>query len=117
MSEIIYWVLAVKIQPGQEGLFKEISAQLIESTRNEPGTLNYEWTLSEDGQVCHIYERYVNSAAIQHHIEKNGALVGRLFTIATPISFHIYGSPDESTRGALADLKPVYFSPLGGFSR
>jgi quinol monooxygenase YgiN len=116
MSQI-YWLLAVKIHPGQLDAFKAISARLVESTRNEPETLNYEWTLSEDGTVCHIYERYKKSDAIALHIEHNGALVGELFQLLTPISFVIYGSPEANVRAMLADLKPVYMTPLDGFSR
>lgn len=117
MSDIIYWVLAVKINAGQLEAFKTVSAQLIESTRNEPGTLNYEWTLSDDGEVCHIYERYINSAAIKIHIERNGDSVGKLFAIVTPVSFVVYSEPTDDVKALLADLHPVYMTPLGGFSR
>src|SRR6187402_799972 len=116
MSYIIYWVLVVKIRPGEEEAFRELSSELIESTRHEPGTLAYEWTLTHDGGTSHIYERYVNSAAIQTHVERNGAAVGRLFELCTPVSFHIYGSPEDEVKAALEDLQPVYLMPLGGFS-
>ncbi len=117
MSKIIYWVLALQIHAGKEERFKALSAQLIESARQEPGTLNYEWSLSQDGAVCHIYERYIDSAAIAVHIERNGPLIGELFGLATPASFYVYGEPDEAIKSGLSDLNPVYLSPLGGFSR
>jgi quinol monooxygenase YgiN len=117
MSETIYWVLALKINPGKAEEFKVLSEKMIESTRQETGTLNYEWTLSPDGETCHIYERYVDSAAILTHIERNGEMVGRLFGIVTPVSFFIYGSPSEAIRKDLAGLNPVYMTPLGGFAR
>lgn len=117
MSEAIYWILAVNIHPGKLAEFKEVSAALVKSTRNESGTLAYEWTLSEDEQICHIYERYVDSGAIGTHIENNGERVGRLFAISTPIHFVIYGSPDPKIRAQLADLKPIYMVPLDGFTR
>jgi hypothetical protein len=117
MSEIVYWLLALKINPGQETEFRTISAKLIESARQEPGCLNYEWTLSEDGQVCHIYERYADSAAVKLHSERNGSLVGQLFNFVTPLSFTIYGSPDEEVKRGLVDMQPVYMKALGGFSR
>ena len=117
MSEIIYWVLVLKIHDGQTAAFKALSAELIASSQNEPGTLNYEWSLSEDGTSSHIYERYVNSAAIKAHIANNGDQVGRLFAMASPISMVIYGSPDDEVRRDLAGLNPVYMVPLGGFGR
>ncbi len=115
-SETIYWLLSLLIHPGHEARFKEISAQLIESTRAEAGTLNYEWTLSEDGGICHVYERYVDSAAIKLHLQRSAELVGQLLSVSTPQSFFIYGSPDEEVKKDLAGLKPVYMTPLGGFS-
>ena len=117
MSEIIYWVLAVRIHPGQQETFKAFSAELIESTRNEVDTLNYEWSLSGDGEVCHIYERYADSRAIMVHIERNGDTVGKLFAVSTPLSFVVYGAPQDEVKAALADLNPVYMTPLDGFSR
>jgi quinol monooxygenase YgiN len=117
MTGTISWILALKIHPGQLEPFKALAAKLIESTKSEPGTLNYKWTLNADGTLCHVYERYVDSAAILIHVERNGANVGQLLQIATPESFYLYGSPNDKVRQALADLKPVYMAPLGGFSR
>jgi hypothetical protein len=31
--------------------------------------------------------------------------------------FSVYGKPSAEAKAALADLSPVYFSQLGGFSR
>jgi quinol monooxygenase YgiN len=41
---------------------------MVESTKAEPGALNYEWFISEDGTSCHIYERYADSAAAMVHM-------------------------------------------------
>ena len=117
MSDIIYWVLVVKIRPGEEESFRELSSEMIESARHEPGTLAYEWTLTHDGSTCHIYERYANSAAIQTHLERIGGVIARFFELCTPVSFHVYGSPEDDVKAGLEDLQPVYLMPLGGFSR
>jgi hypothetical protein len=37
---------------------------MVEATqKNEAGTLNYEWAISDDRQICHSYERFQDSAA------------------------------------------------------
>jgi quinol monooxygenase YgiN len=117
MSKTIYWVIALEILPGQTTPFQEIAAKLIESTRSESGTLAYEWALSENGETCHIFERYVDSAAVKIHLERSAKLVGQLFAVSSPLSFVIYGSPDDEVKRLLADAHPVYMQPIGGFSR
>jgi quinol monooxygenase YgiN len=117
MSDQIYWILEVAILPGQLKGFRAVAGDLIASTKSEPGTLNYEWNLSDDETVCHIYERYQNSEALLAHIQGFGAFADRFMQACRPTRFHIYGTPNENVKTALADFNPVYFSPLGGFSR
>jgi quinol monooxygenase YgiN len=116
-SEEVFWVVALKINPGQEAKFKALSEQLIESTKAEPGTLNYEWSLSEDGQTCHIYERYVDSAAAKVHLERSAPLVGQIPTVATRLGFTIYGAPSDEVKQILSSRGAAIMKPLGGFSR
>jgi quinol monooxygenase YgiN len=117
MSEEIYWLLEVEILPGELENFKTVARDLIASTKPEPGTLGYEWALSDDGTVCHIYERYRNSAALVAHVHSFGSCAERFLQACRPTRFHVYGTPNEDAKAALADFHPVYFSPLGGFSR
>jgi quinol monooxygenase YgiN len=117
MSEQIYWILEVAILPGQLENFRTVARDLIAATKLEPGTLGYEWNLSDDGTVCHIYERYQNSDAVLTHIQSFGAFAERFLQACRPTRFHVYGTPTEDVKAALADFGPVYFSSIGGFSR
>jgi quinol monooxygenase YgiN len=116
-SEEVFWVVALKINPGQEAKFKELSALLIESTKAEPGALNYEWSLGEDGQTCHIYERYASSAAAKVHLERNAPLVSQIPTLATRLGFTIYGAPSDEVKELLSSRGAAIMKPLGGFGR
>jgi quinol monooxygenase YgiN len=59
---------------GQLEVFKALVSGMVEATRaNEPGALNYEWLISEDGTSCHIYERHADSAAVMTHMGNLGA--------------------------------------------
>jgi quinol monooxygenase YgiN len=40
--------------------------EMVEATRDEPGTLGYEWFLA--GSVCHILERYADSDPVIIHL-------------------------------------------------
>jgi hypothetical protein len=56
--------LSFAIIPGRFEDFKTLMAAIVDATqKNEPGTLNYEWAISDERQVCHVYERYQDSAA------------------------------------------------------
>ena len=69
MSENVYWVLETAIKPGEFENFKALMNEMVEDTQsNEPDTLNYEWTISENNETCHIYERYTDSAATMIHL-------------------------------------------------
>jgi len=117
MSESISWVLQVAIHPGKLDAFRGVARALIEKTQSEPGTLAYEWNLSEDLTICHIFERYENADALVKHVDSFGAFAQRFMEACYPTRFHVYGTPNDAVKAALADLNPVYFTPLGGFTR
>ena len=74
MTENVYWLLELAINPDRFEDFKNLMAEMVEATqRNEAGALDYEWTISDDRQVCHLYERYQDSAAAMTHLESFGA--------------------------------------------
>ena len=119
MSEQVAWLLEMNIKPGAADSFKAVMNEMIEATRaNEPGTLNYEWSLSEDGSTCHLYERYANSAATMTHLASFGANYAERFLAAVqPTRFTIYGNPDAQVRSALDPFSPTYMTSAAGFAR
>lgn len=117
MSATISWVLQVAIQPGKLEAFRAVANDLIAKTKSEEGTLDYEWNLSDDQTVCHIFERYRNDDAVIAHVQSFGQFAQRFMEACHPTHFHVYGTPTPAVKAAIADLQPVYFTPLGGFSR
>src|SRR5260370_2347381 len=70
----VYLVIELAINLGRFEDLKTLMADMVEATqKNEVGTLNYEWAISDDHQVCHAYERYRDSAAFRTHLESFGA--------------------------------------------
>jgi quinol monooxygenase YgiN len=92
---------------------------MVEATEEgEPGALDYQWSTSADGTVCHIYERYADSQAAMAHLANFGArFAERFMTVLAPIRFVVYGNPSLEVQEALAAFGPTYMRSVGGFSR
>lgn len=119
MSEQVYWMLETKIKDGQLDNLKALMAEMVEATKaNEPGTLNYEWSISADEQTCYIFERYADSEATMIHLGTFGKhYAGRFMSILQPTGMTVYGSPNEAARKALKGIGGVFMTSIGGFSR
>jgi quinol monooxygenase YgiN len=115
----VYWVLELAVNPGRFEDLETLMATMVEATqRNEVGALNYEWAISDDRQVCRVYERYQDSAAALAHLESFGAnFAARFMEVVKPTRFVVYGAPTAQVKDALGGLSPVYMAPFGGFRR
>ncbi len=117
MSTEIYWLFELSVQEDLEKL-KALQKDMVAATRNEPGTLNFEWNISEDGRTCHIFERYKDSAAVLAHLGTFGQKFAKRFMAALkPVRMVVYGAPDKAVKEGLAMVKPQYMAVLGGFRR
>ncbi len=119
MSDHVYWILSFELKEGQrENLDKLVSEMVAATQQDEPGALNYEWSLDADGKTYHIFERYADSAATLVHMGNFGKKFAKRFMeYATPTSFTLYGDPSAEVMEALAPMRPNRLSSVGGFSR
>lgn len=119
MSTHVFWNLECVIKEGQLDNLKALMAEMVAATQaNEPGALNYEWSISDDEQKLHLFERYADSAATVQHMATFGAnYAGRFLTTVDIKRFTVYGNPDEQARKVLGRVGAQFMSPLGGFSR
>lgn len=119
MSKPVYWILELAVHEGREAPFRELMHEMVEATRaNEPGTLHYEWSFSEDGRTGHIYERYADAGAVMTHLAAFGAhYAARFMDCVTPTRFTVYGHPDDAVREALTPFGAVFMAPADGFAR
>ena len=67
MSDDVFLCLSLKSRPDLIDDLRTVMREMVDLTRLEPGTLNYEWFLSDDGASCHFYERYAGSGAVLTH--------------------------------------------------
>ena len=119
MATDVSWLLELNVQSGRAKDFSVLMEEMVNATRaNEAGTLNYEWSTTADGSVCHVFERYVDSAAVLTHLATfSEKFAGRFLEILKPVRFVVYGSPTPAVKDALAGFKPSYMQPVGGFRR
>jgi quinol monooxygenase YgiN len=47
--------------------FREMATAMVAVSRDEPGTVVYDWYLDEDGKTGTLYEAYVSAEALQAH--------------------------------------------------
>src|SRR3954466_9334769 len=118
MNAPIAWLLEVTVKPGQLDTFRGLMEEMVASTLAEPGALSYEWFMSDDGRVVHLYERYVDSAAAVAHLETfREWFAGRFLSAVDPTRFTVVGSPNDEAKSALSGFGPTFLSPFGGFVR
>ncbi len=118
MSTVVSWNLQLSVREGRLDDARALMHEMVESTREEAGTQSYEWFLSEDGTVCHIYERYADSDAAMAHLGNFGSkFAERFLECFEPTALCVYGEPSDDARAALDGFGAVYLGTLGGFSR
>ena len=118
MDDHISWLFEVAVKPGQLDDFKALLAEMVESTRTEPGALVYQLSISDDGSAVHLYERYADSVAVLAHVGTFGErFAGRFLAAVDPTRFVVYGSASDEVKEALAAFGPAYMTPFGGFAR
>jgi len=118
MKDHVSWVIELAVKDGELDTFKALMEEMVEGTSMEPPTLNYEWYISEDDGVVHIFEKYADSDAMIAHV--NGFLekwAGRFLACVDVTRFTVYGNPSAAARELLAGFGPTYLGPWGGFAR
>lgn len=116
-NENVYWVARLAIHEGQEDAFRSVVEEMCAATAKEPGALNYEWSLSEDGRTCHVLERYIDSDAVRAHMESVGPFIERFTAAVDIVGNEVYGSPDAAARESLTAFGATFNRPFAGFVR
>ncbi len=69
MDDQVSWQLEMTVKPGELDNLKALIKEMVESTRAEPGALNYQWCISDDNTTVHNFDRYSDSAAAKTHLD------------------------------------------------
>ena len=119
MREDVCWLLQMEVARDGGDALRTLMEEMAAATKaNEPGTLAYEWSLSEDGNRCDLYERYAGSAAALTHLRTFNEKFSQRFTsLLKAKQVTLYGMPNDEVRAALEGFGATYLKPYGGFSR
>ena len=116
MSDTVSWVLQLNVKDADA--FKSLASELVASTNEEAGALIYEYMFTDDSNTCHIYERYVDSAAVMVHLGNFGSKFAERFMSLVDITgLYVYGNPSADARGVLDTLGATYMAQFDGFAR
>jgi hypothetical protein len=68
--------------------------------------------------VCHVHERYADSAAALVHLGNFGAkFAERFLQCFEPTDLYVYGEPSDEVRATLDGFGATYLETFGGFIR
>lgn len=118
MEKQVSWVVEVAVRQGQLDALKALMEELVASARAEPGTLGYEWYVSDDGSTVHVHETYADSeATIAHNTVFAERWSERFLAAVEPSRFTVYGDPSPAARAILDGFGATYLAFWGGFPR
>ena len=118
MVEDLYWVFTLNVKPGRFEEFRALVADIVAASREEPGTLAYQYSVNADETTVHIFERYRDSDAFVAHVEQTfGGYAERFLSMVTIASLVVYGNPNAAARKALDSFNASYMTLFDGFAR
>src|SRR6478609_11066403 len=90
--------------------FTKLAAEAMATIRGEPGTLQHDWYVSDDGARCVVRETYASSDAFLAHLAGAGPLLGRLVELGGGLELDLFGEPSAELRAAVAAFQPRIYS-------
>jgi len=118
MAASIYLFVESKVTPGKlddlRSVIREVSAHCAAT---EPGMLQYDWFISEDGTEVRVLEEYTDSDAIRFHGPNYASFQPALGDCRTVQRITVLGPADDDLRSALADRGAFVFDSLATLPR
>jgi len=114
--ENLGWIVEAKIKEGRREDFRAIVEEIVAETRKEGGTLNYQYYVSDDGDVL-VYERFANVESAHIHITNWDNFAERWLEAAPGTRMVHLGNLPEELTSRHAALAPKLLKPFGGFAR
>jgi len=116
MFENIGWIVEAKIKDGQRDAFEAVMQEIVAETEKEAGTLNYQYYVSDAGDVL-VYERFKDVEAAHIHIDNWDTFAERWIAAAAPTRMVHLGNLPDDLRARHAALAPLWLKPFEGFAR
>lgn len=110
------WIVEAKLNDGMREEFINVMNSQIARAETEEGTLNYQYYLSDDGDIL-VYERFKDAEACHTHIDNWDAHAERWMAAATPTRMVHLGNLPSDVRARHEAISPLLLKPLGGFAK
>ncbi|MCV9879623.1 putative quinol monooxygenase [Brenneria izbisi] len=117
MNNDITCVFTLTLAEGKFPAFRDLVAKIVTATHQEPGTLSYVYSVSEDEKSAHIVERYQADALVSHVDNTFAPFAEEFLSLVTITSLTVYGDPDAAIKERLDPFGAVYLKPFAGFTR
>jgi len=103
-----------RFHEGKLDEFKRLAAEARDIVRaKDPGTLQYDVYLNDDGSECVVIERYRDSEALIEHAANLADLSEEILAIVTVVHGEVLGEPSDELRARLAESDvPALFTPF-----
>jgi quinol monooxygenase YgiN len=111
-------IVEFAIKPGKLADFESAASAMREMVqRDEPGTLRYDWWLSDDGGRDINIEVFVDSDALVTHMGNTGSLLPGLLACADVVRVEVLGDLTQAGHAAIDDAATGTYGLLGGITR
>ena len=104
----------LQIGPGNEDAFRAVGRRMTELVGAfEPGMLDYHWYFSDDGSICHVYERVADEAALSSHGDGEAVRVGipQLLALGRFSRFEVHGDLSVATAEYMRGVGATVYRP------
>ena len=116
MFENIGWIVEAKLKDGKRDEFEAVMKEIVAETQKEAGTLNYQYYISDDGDVM-VYERFQDVESAHIHVSNWDNFAERWVAAAEPTRMVHLGDLPDDLRSRHVALAPLWLKPFGGFAR
>ncbi len=104
MKQVQVTAIFPNIAPARLADFKECVAQGVEVTKDEPGTLQYDWFFNSDETRGVVRQTFASSEAVLAHAANMGELLGELVELGGGVELELYGKPSPDVLGLVANF-------------
>jgi len=117
MNNHITCLYELEVKEGKLEGFRELIKRVVAATRQEPGVLLYEYSISDDGAKAYIVERYRPEALVPH-VDIIFAPFAESFLEHVKFTrLLVFGDVTSDLHRRLDPFGAIYVKPYAGFDR
>ncbi len=118
-NNTVRFTVELTIHEGKLNEFEEVIRTMVERSQSEPGTLGYDFFLSDDRRRCRLLETYADGDAVVTHLAGPVVqeFVPKMLETAGLNRFEVYGDPGPKAAQTLKQMGAETFNPWHKLNR